>query len=491
MPGVIPNATFRIDQSFSVKPDLIVDQGPDNGVVVGAYSGGSYEALYIGKQAEPPFRNVWMDTRGAHAVYVMGKRRSGKSYTLGALAEGLAANGWIRQGTSRQGILILDTMNVYLTMACGVESTYDATSGAVQEMRKWKLDSEEVSTSLFRPRGTEVPDVICSEEVSLRASDLGADEWCGLFEVDAFGDPLGHLITELCGRVSQDGYIDSRSGAPVRPNAGFTLNDLIAALLFDGDLQRYHRDTRESLRRRLESIRRLPVFSDAGLDVRQLVRPGHISVLLLRELDHQLRGVIVALIVKKLMQLRGTSEQYERVSAIHAARAKKLLADGDPDGASREELAAAEAQRDAQAGLPRCWLIIDEAHNYVPAQGVVASRRPLKKYIDEGRNLGLSIVVATQQPSGLDPSIRRNADLVVIHSLSHRDDIIAAEGMVNTALPSEVTLGSRQRFEGPRSFETLVRNLPLGYAVLSSDRASRLFPVRVRPRVTVHGGGEY
>jgi hypothetical protein len=491
MPGDIPDATFRIEHTFAAKPDLTVDDGPSKGLLVGANARGSYEALYLGKHAESPFRNVWLDLRGAHAVYVMGKRRSGKSYTLGALAEGLAASGWIRQGELSQGILILDTMNVYMTMPFGVNATLDSSNEAVKELKKWKLSVEQPPMSLFRPRGTQVPDAIPSTEVSLRASDLGAEEWCGLFEADPFADPLGHLITELHAKVADDGYIDSRNKNEVAANPRFVLNDLITGLLYDADLQRYHRDTREALRRRLESIRRLPVFSDAGLDLRQLIRPGHISVLLLRELDHQLRGAMVALIVKKLMQMRGTSEQYERVQGIHEARAKKFVEDGDEAGAQREAAAAADAQRQALEGLPRTWLIIDEAHNYIPAHGVIASRRPLKKYVDEGRNLGLSIVVATQQPSGLDPSIQRNADLLIVHSLSHKDDIAAAEGMINTASPSEVTMGSRQRFEGARSFEALVRNLPLGYALVSSDKANRLFPVRVRPRVTVHGGGEY
>ena len=68
--------------------------------------------------------------------------------------------------------------------------------------------------------------------------------------------------------------------------------------------------------------------------------------------------------------------------------------------------------------------------------------------MDEGRNLGLSIVVATQQPSGLDPSIQRNADMLLVHSLSHRDDIQAAEGMINTAAPQHLVLSTKQRFEG-------------------------------------------
>ena len=489
MPGPIPAAAFRLSHGFAVKPDLEADTGPDAGILLGCHSAETTEALYLGKQAEAPYRNIWMDTRGAHALYVMGKRRSGKSYTLGALAEGLAAQSWIRQGEREQGVLILDTMNVYLTMPFGVEATFTAESESVKYMRRWRLEPELPKLTLFRPSGTILPDAVSSEEVSLRASDLGSEEWCGLFEADPFADPLGHLITELHAKVSTDGYVDSQSGKAVGAKPDFLLGDLVTALLHDADLQRYHQTTRESLRRRLESVRRLPVFSDQGFDVRRLIVPGQISVLLLRELDSQLRSVLVALIVKKMMQLRGSAEQHERVRDVHLARAERLRASGESP--QQEEEAAEEAGHLARHGLQRCWLIIDEAHNYIPAIGMVPSRRPLKKYVDEGRNLGLSIVVATQQPSGLDPSIQRNADMLLVHSLSHRDDIQAAEGMINTAAPQLLTLGTKQRFEGARTFEGAVRNLPLGYALASTDRANRLIPVCIRPRITVHGGGDY
>jgi hypothetical protein len=490
MTGQIPEANFRLEHGFAVKPDLTLDKGSGNNLVMGQNAPrDEIEAIYLGKQAETPYRNVWLDTRGAHVLYVMGKRRSGKSYTLGVLAEGLAARSWIRQGSLSQGILILDTMNVYLTMPFGVEGTHSDSSDVVKELRKWKLEPEQLSMALFRPRGTTTPTAVDSAEITLRPSDLGSDEWCGLFEVDPFADPLGHLITELYAKVAIDGYADSRSGALVAPNPSFVLQDLLNALEYDHALDRYHRDTRESLRRRLDMLRRVPIFSDAGLDVRQLLQPGHISVLLLRELDQQMRSVLVALIVKRVMQLRGVSEQQERMVPVHLARAEKF-ATTDPNTSKRETQLAEECKEKAKEGLARSWIIIDEAHNYIPAHGVVPSRRPLKKYVDEGRNLGLSIVAATQQPSGLDPSIQRNADMLLIHALSHHDDILAAEGMINTACPSEIT-DTRQRIEASRTFESLVRNLPLGYALASTDRANRLFPIRVRPRVTVHGGTDY
>jgi hypothetical protein len=491
MAGEIPKSNFRLEHGFAIKPELDIDLGPDGGLIMGCNNPSEpTQAIYIGKHAETGYKNVWLDTRGAHVLYVMGKRRSGKSFTLGALAEGLASQNWIGQGTARQGLLIIDTMNVFLTMPFGVADTFADGAEPNKELRKWKLDPEELPMTLFRPRGTTTPDGVTATEIALRPSDLGPEEWCGLFDADPFVDPLGHLITELYAKVAEDGYTHRATQSTIVAKPVFVLQDLLDALEHADEIQRYPGTTRESLRRRLDAVRRLPIFADAGLDVRQLLRPGHISIVLLRDLDQGLRSVLVALIVKRAMQLRGLSEHQERMIPIHMARAEKLVS-SDKAAADRERAAADACKNAALAGLPRSWIIIDEAHNYIPSRGTVASRKPLKKYVDEGRNLGLSIVVATQQPSGLDPSIQRNADMLLIHSLSHHDDIVAAAGMINTACPSEVVVDKRNKMEGSQTFETLVRKLPLGYALAATDRANRLFPVRIRPRVTVHGGADY
>src|SRR6266508_1600610 len=137
----IPQANFRLDHGFAVKPDLSVDAGPGNSILMGRVgSSDALEAVYLGKHAETGFRNVWLDTRGAHVLYVMGKRRSGKSFTLGVLAEGLVADSWIRQGSLSQGVLLLDTMNVYLTLPFSLLETLPASSDEVKEFKRWMLD---------------------------------------------------------------------------------------------------------------------------------------------------------------------------------------------------------------------------------------------------------------------------------------------------------------------------------------------------------------
>ena len=491
MRSEIPETRFRLSHTFSAQPPLSCDSMPDKGLLVGQNAPKeALEAIYLGKNAEAPHRNVWMDTRGAHVLYVMGKRRSGKSYTLGSIAEGLVSRTWVHQGEMSPGVLILDTMNVYLTMPFTVEGTLSHDNPEFREARKWKLEAEDIRPRLFSPSGFALPREIQSRTIALRASDLGAEEWCGLFEVDPFIDPMGHLLTTVCSKLVAEGTRDKDTGKIDSAKGTFDLSDMIDVVDRDLEVDTFPTDTRNALRRRLQALGRVSLFGPDGLDVRELLQPGTISILLLRDLDTEVRAVLVALIVKRVMELRSFSERYERMIPIHLEKAAKLQ-ESDPGAARKERNEARQCEDRAKEGLLRSWIIIDEAHNYIPAKGNVPSRKPLKKYVDEGRNLGLSIVVATQQPSGLDPSIQRNADVILVHSLSHQDDIVAARGMLNASTPDEVTLDGKYKFPTNKTFEALVRNLPVGYAVASSDRANRLFPIRVRPRATIHGGSDY
>ena len=267
------------------------------------------------------------------------------------------------------------------------------------------------------------------------------------------------------------------------------MDELVQCLDTAPEIQRFESRTIEAVRRRLRAIRRIGIFSDTGMNIKQLLIPGQISVLLLRDLDHLLRGLLIGVLVKQVINLRSKADRYERLAAIELAKSKS---EANRDH-SKSKVAFEKYQeftKLASEGVTRSWLIIDEAHNYIPYSGIIASKEPLKKYINEGRNLGLSIAVATQQPSGLDRSIQRNADILLIHPMSMRDDIEAAHGMINTFVPDSVVCDGRENITS-RMFEQLVRSLPRGYAVVSNDELSRILVMRVRPRFTVHGGKEY
>jgi len=491
MPGDVPSAVFRLEHGYTFPGTLKSEEWQTNNILLGATSeSDEVESIYLGKLAEyqQMAKNIWLDTRGAHAVYIVGKRRSGKTFTLGVFAEGLAANMWLQQGDKKQAILLIDTMNVFITMPYSVLDIYGATSNEVKELTKWKIGAESLDIKLFHPGGMTAPPGTTSEEIAIRPCDLTAEDWASIFEVDTFSDPIGQLISEVYDKVSIEGYMDD-NGNRIPPNPEFPLDQLVRCLDTCPDIQRFESRTIEAVRRRLQAIRRIGIFSDTGTDIKQLLIAGRVSILMLRDLDHTLRGLLIGVIVKKIMNLRSVADTSERMAAIELAKAQSKT-----ESESKEAKDAFEKYEHylklASQGIPRSWLIIDEAHNYIPSSGIIGSKGPLIKYINEGRNLGLSIAVATQQPSGLDRSIQRNADVLIMHPMSMRDDIDAAHGMINTFVPDSVTCDGRERITS-RMFEQLVRSLPRGYAIVSNDELSRILVMKVRPRLSVHGGKEY
>jgi hypothetical protein len=487
----IPDLTFRIEPGYTFQQDVYAPEFGTNNILVGGLPASTeLGAIFIGKVAEyQRSKNVWLDCEGAHAIYVMGKRRSGKTYTLGVLLEGLASNKWIRQGDQNQAIIMLDTMNVFITMPHNVEDAYSNNSELVQELKKWRLENEDFNIVLFYPKGTPSPPEGKSKEISIRPADLTGEDWANLFGVDIYSDPMGQLLSDIYEKVVLEGYNDI-NGGKIGAKSNYSIDDLLSCIdKCEAIMTGFHSDTIRAVKARLKAIKRLSIFSETGINLKDIFIPGQISILLLRDLEQNLRSLLVGTLVKKIMEFRSLFDKYERLALVHKERSNVLKEQGLEEKAKEEYQKFEEYLNEAKKGLPRGWIIIDEAHNYIPSRGITPSGEPLKKYVNEGRNLGLSIVVATQNPSALDPSIRRNADILIIHSISMRDDISITEGMVNTFIPDSFKFG-RERILS-RVFEQLVRSLPLGYAVISNDRANRIFVVKIRPRLTIHGGVEY
>ncbi|AMM40023.1 nucleotidyltransferase [Candidatus Desulfofervidus auxilii] len=487
----IPKLIFRIEPAYSFQQELKAPLFRENNILVGMIGCGlELEAIFLGKIAEYGKNlNIWLDCEGAHAIYVIGKRRSGKTYTLGVIAEGLVSNKWLKQGDQKQAILVLDTMNVFITSSYSVKEICKERSKEFEEFKKWSLEQEKLNIVFFYPKGSPSSPEGVSQEIAIRPADLDDKDWAALFNVDIYKDPIGQLISELYEKVALEGYKDL-NGKYIQANQNYSLIDLLNCLDNCPEIQRsYQSDTIRAVKSRFKAIKRLPIFSEEGIDIKKIFSCGQLSILLLRDIDQNLRALLVGILIKKIMELRSISDRFERLCRVHRERFEHFKEIGDEKKANEAYQKYSEYKQKAQEGLPRGWIIIDEAHNYMPSRGITPSAEPLRKYVNEGRNLGLSIVVATQNPSALDPSIRRNADILIVHSISMRDDIFTAEGMVNTFIPDLFEFG-RVKIS-TRVFEQLVRSLPIGYAVISNDMINRVLVAKIRPRITIHGGIEY
>jgi len=105
------------------------------------------------------------------------------------------------------------------------------------------------------------------------------------------------------------------------------------------------------------------------------------------------------------------------------------------------------------------------------------------KYVREGRNYGLSFVVATQQPAAIDPGILAQVDTLIVHKLTVQSDIDYVRKNIKSNLPEEVRYGNsrldcmaRRRAAGTGGAE--------GGAIIAGclARGDRGFPLRAAER---------
>jgi DNA segregation ATPase FtsK/SpoIIIE-like protein len=131
---------------------------------------------------------------------------------------------------------------------------------------------------------------------------------------------------------------------------------------------------------------------------------------------------------------------------------------------------------------------MDEAHVLAGADEPSVARDALVKYAKEGRNYGLSLGLATQQPSALDARLMSQVETLIVHQLTAPRDAAVATQNMRSPEPTKI------RVDGSDvDVATLLRRLGQGVAAFSCGNApslSRLCVLRIRPRVTAHGGYE-
>jgi len=86
------------------------------------------------------------------------------------------------------------------------------------------------------------------------------------------------------------------------------------------------------------------------------------------------------------------------------------------------------------------WLLMDEAHVLAGADEPSVAREALVKYAKEGRNYGLSLALATQQPSALDPRLMSQVETAIVHQLTDPRDANVAKKR-NAFLPCRFSPG--------------------------------------------------
>ena len=188
----------------------------------------------------------------------------------------------------------------------------------------------------------------------------------------------------------------------------------------------------------------------------------------MNKMSDELRLIVVAAFLRRLIA--------SRIRASETEKHLKLL-----DDLSASEQAKLKAT--LKEAIPPTWVAIDEAQNILPSERATSATDVIVKYVREGRNYGLSFVVATQQPMSIDPRILAQVDTLIAHKLTVQGDIDYVKRNMKSNMPDEVKYANVVL-----SLDEILRGLDIGQALVSNTETERAFMLDIRPRVSVHGG---
>lgn len=465
-----------IVQQYKVRPPV---EAPRDGVWLGP-GRPEGDGLWLGTLAEVVSGKqprVWIAAGKEQVIAVVGKRGSGKSFTLGVIAEGLSSveRPDIGIHETERAVLLFDPLDVYWTTRYGVAPSdnaeaqrhYDIANTAGLTGASFKVEAWVPGAGA--ERGS---DPAWFQSLLIGVPALGIEEWEMLLGVNAMQEPMGQALTDVLNLVRATGYHVRQD--PVASSGVFGIDDLVAGLAADEFDGVYHDETLRALRQRLGALQRTGLFAATGTGINDLLAAGQTTVVMLGRLPQSYRAAVVAVLTRLLIDARSD-----------AAFAEKRLV-LDPE---LSDVEAAKIRATQRARVPRTVVVLDEAQSFLaPGQGSPA-RGLFVRLVKEGRNMGLSAVLATQQPSAIDQRVLSQVETFIAHQLVTDADIRAVRDNLKSKTPDAIQFG-KQDLE----FAGLLRQLLPGVCVVSAADTNvttkRTVIVSVRARATVHGGME-
>jgi len=371
---------------------------------------------------------------------VAGKRGSGKSYTLGVLAEELTK---LPKETSENiSSLIFDTMGIYWTMKYQNEKDKKL-------LQEWDLKPETTPVKIFVPFGyynsyTEKGMPI-DEKFALDVTEMNAEDWVLTFGLDII-NPVAVLIERTINKLRQKN--------------NYSIKDIIKEIESD---TKNSQETKNAAAGLFEAAETWEIFSNESVEptkIRDLINPGKTTVLDLSVYNSvgsfNVRALVISLISRKMFNERMAARKIEEISSI----SRGLSYSG----------------YDSKKEVPLVWLFIDEAHEFLPLEGKSLASDALIQLLREGRQPGISVVLATQQPGKIHRDVMTQSDIVISHRVTSAPDLEA----LNQIMQSYLLQGIKENMDDLPTLK--------GSAIILDDNSERIYPMKMRPRFTWHGG---
>ncbi len=384
--------------------------------------------------------NLKMDVARSHIVLIAGKRGSGKSYSLGVIAEELA--NLPPENAKNISSLIFDTMGIFWTMKYKNEK--DAAL-----LKEWSLEPKAAPVCVFVPWGKaeeyQEKNIPYDKTFSLRASELEAEDWITLFNLSLTSLPgvlIENTITNLKSTTSTYALADVQQALDQDSRATKETKDIVSALFTAANTWGIFSKTAE------------------GIEIPALIKAGETTVLDVSVYSSigafNIRALVLSLISRKLFKERMDARKKEELEALQHGQ---------------DYLSYRQKKEN-----PLIWLFIDEAHEFLPKEGTTPATDALIQLLREGRQPGISLVLATQQPGQIHKDVMSQADIIIAHRVTSKRDLEA----LNEIMQSYVLSSIKQQMDDLPSYK--------GSAIILDDNSERLYPMRIRPRFTWHGG---
>jgi|TARA_B100001971_G_C18245870_1_gene574190 DNA helicase HerA-like ATPase len=383
---------------------------------------------------------IFMDVARSHVVLVAGKRGSGKSYTLGVLAEELS--NLPKEISQNIASLIFDTMGIYWT-------TKFPNKKDKELLYKWGLKPKKLPVKVFVPFGhyekyleKKIP---VDKKFALDVSELNSEDWIITFGLDMI-NPVSVLIERIVGRLKEQ--------------EKFGVTEIIENLEKDEKAPEEIKNAAVGL---FEAARTWGIFSEKGEEatkINDLISGGVTSVLDLSVYNSvglfNVRALVISLISRKIFNQRMDARKKEEIMSLSKGF----------DFMSSEE----------KKETPLVWFFIDEAHEFLPLHEKTVATDALVQLLREGRQPGISLVLATQQPGQIHRDVMTQSDIVIAHRVTAQPDLEALNHIMQSYFLE--------------SIKKYMDDLPglKGSAIILDDNSERIYPMRFHPRFTWHGG---
>jgi DNA helicase HerA-like ATPase len=205
----------------------------------------------------------------------------------------------------------------------------------------------------------------------------------------------------------------------------YSLKDIIAVLEANAE------QSSAGLITELEYLNEIEVFAEQGTKIDELIQKGKTTIINLRGAPQDIQELIVNRIGNALFELRKIGK------------------------------------------IPPMMMVVEEAHNFCPQQGMAMCSKVFRTIASEGRKFGLGLMVITQRPAKVDKNVLSQCNTQIILKVNNPNDLKAI-----TASIEGLTDGMEEE----------IQRLPIGTAIVTGGGVSMPLFVEIRPRESKHGG---